>query len=894
MAFSLSPLSPMLDFIAKGDLRSMFCLIVFLIVFFVLAYLTNPSENSFRAYLTEQSFRLHLSRLDDSADESHSSLSSRPRFSSPPSTSSVVAIDNSSLFHFANRASIGLRTPKHVFHRFAIFTIAAMVPTSKSSDSDVRDGWMISDSWYIGAFGKWWRGGVLEAWYQDVIARSKDEESWSSGILSMKRLDILQDYDAPTFTAKSLPSHLLRASPPRLRNRERPTLRHNNVQPRSQTPPPLPKSVSLPMHTSRKSSANSDRICDRAAQIQAPHHAQPCIPPSSLGPSRTPSGLFEHSPLIEEVLHQIANSKSSVNDLRTQLSECTTTASQTHSVLQVELDLHRDRKKQEDASKLELRTRTKALEDSKRGAESLKKEAEKRLKNLQSARNGARQRMDLLDDEILGLQKSLAEDRDYIERHRSQISDEERDITRNLEQKRSEIKSAEDTLTVLNQRSRELEERLASERDRLKALRSESDRLRRQFRVPVETHSPQIYAPEEQWNVHSPTDADLHPSHIHPGDGWDSLNVLLNGQSNAAYDNKVTNDISSTLRPTVDPLNGSKVIMPLQPPFAPLPSFMSFEDSPQNNGHVLGSGLKDGTSVNGNSTGLARDIDSLQSDSDLYTDITWRSPLVSTLNDYHKKPFKSGFSLVTSPSAGLHRSHMSTQQSPGQSGHYAQDRSILPSPTELHSSIWGPDADINYPLDSNLSIDSSHHLHLDQGLPAWFSRFEAFNEKSNGKGLNPDAKEFSLFRKHAAPATAGTANGLVHNHAPHAAYDALNPNGLGSMASMTASSTTTNQSLLRAFAPSPAEREALQRALGGSANTSLERLPSLSDVGSIPASPTNSHALPHVPQHVGRGLGNMLPAWLQSLPRARKVNFSPWEDEEPVAESKAAIVEQQS
>lgn len=70
-----------------------------------------------------------------------------------------------------------------------------MVPLSEAGARDDRDGWMISDSWYIGAFGKWWRGGVLENWYQDVIARSKDEESWSSGILSMKSLDMLQDFN---------------------------------------------------------------------------------------------------------------------------------------------------------------------------------------------------------------------------------------------------------------------------------------------------------------------------------------------------------------------------------------------------------------------------------------------------------------------------------------------------------------------------------------------------------------------------------------------------------------------------------------------------------------------------------------------------------------------------
>jgi len=69
-----------------------------------------------------------------------------------------------------------------------------MIPISKL-DGQNRDGWVISDSWYIGAFGKWWRGGVLETWYQDVIARSKDEESWSSGILGMKSLDMLHDYN---------------------------------------------------------------------------------------------------------------------------------------------------------------------------------------------------------------------------------------------------------------------------------------------------------------------------------------------------------------------------------------------------------------------------------------------------------------------------------------------------------------------------------------------------------------------------------------------------------------------------------------------------------------------------------------------------------------------------
>jgi hypothetical protein len=203
-------MSPLCSGLSCSSSSSLFSVCsIFLLLFYTLlnctkAYLTNPSENSFRAYLTEQSFRHHLSRLDD-ADDNNLPLDRFHSQTSPKnSTSSFVpatgfAAENAPSFHFANRASISLRTPKHVFHSFAIFTIAAILPTSESSNRERHDVGMISDSWYIGAFGKWWKGGVLEEWYQDVIARSKDEESWTSGILNMKRLDMLQDYKGLSF-----------------------------------------------------------------------------------------------------------------------------------------------------------------------------------------------------------------------------------------------------------------------------------------------------------------------------------------------------------------------------------------------------------------------------------------------------------------------------------------------------------------------------------------------------------------------------------------------------------------------------------------------------------------------------------------------------------------------
>ena len=150
----------------------------------------------------------------------------------------------------------------------------------------------------------------------------------------------------------------------------------------------------------------------------------------------------------------------------------------------------------------------------------------------------------------------------------------------------------------------------------------------------------------------------------------------------------------------------------------------------------------------------------------------------------------------------------------------------------------------------------------------WFS---APRNERHRSGLNPDAKVFRLTRL-----TSDKTGSADTSPTSVSSYDALNPNGL-----TPSISSSTPSSLLRAFAPSRAEREALQRALGGSTNTSLERLPSLSDVGSIPSSPAHAHA-----EAQGRGIGEKnctLPAWLQSLPLIRKPNFSPWEDEEPVS-----------
>ncbi|KAJ6586853.1 hypothetical protein DFH09DRAFT_236171 [Mycena vulgaris] len=873
---------------AKGDLRSLFCIVVCSIVFLVLAYLTNPSENSFRAYLTEQSFRHHLSRLDDTSDDQdvRDKLGSSHRRGLPPS-SSTVPFDHGSSFHFANRASVSLRTPKHVFHSFGIFTVAAIIPARADratcrSRRD-RDSTIVTDSWFIGAFGKWCRGGVLDAWYQDVVARSNDEENWTSGILGMKALDKLNEYDGLPFSTKNLP---VTRSPPKLRNRDKSSQR---LPARSSTPPPLPKSASLPLHTPRPSPP-----ADRAHAQN--HSSQPTLATEQnrLGSpalSRSPSTLFDQSPRIAEVLHQIALSKTSVLDLRTQLADFQVSASTSHASLQGEVDSFRDRKRQEDASRSELKSRTKTLDDSKRAAESVKRDAEKRLKAAQNARDDASQRMDYLDKEISTLQQRLTDDQSSVLQSQG-VSQPEQEVTEALEHKRQEIKVAEDVIAALNLRARELEDRLAGERDRLKLVRERAE-LKKQ-------------------------DRSFHPQHtsagpwsIMPRNFYDSN---TSGVATEASDTSVgrgrrssdPHTIPTSPRPAklalggISNFNNGPALGNLIHPAPRSNGYSIFDDVflNQPTRHVSGNfspfgelesraqipALMSPTSQSLIPSGLISSLDSadgtsrsFQSDSDVFMDREWREASLQRARSHHLQASDSqsspSFGPITTSPTSLH-------------GASANDYEHDPFEVRVLTSPHAREREYRMPSESPMDMQRVSLVHRAHSDPtsgkeedlaplavadkAVSRRWFASNKEKPKKGLNPDAKVFSLPRK-AAPS----------NVARSTAYDALNPNGMGS--NMMVAPASTSHSLLRAFAPSPAEREALHRALGGSTNTSLERLPSLSDMGSLPSSPAHVHA--HAVPVDGKGL----PSWLSSLPRIRKPNFSPWDDEEPASVGAVAV-----
>ncbi|KAI6021420.1 hypothetical protein BKA83DRAFT_674631 [Pisolithus microcarpus] len=776
----------------RAGYSSVFCVLVFIFIALILAYLTNPTEISFRAYLTEQAFRQHLSHLDDLVDESeikvdHNLLHSRSR----PSSGNI-SFDRATLpFHFSNRASVSLRTPKHVFHNFGVCTVAATrgaTTTGTGRGGSTLNGAehgsaVSSDSWFIGAFGRWWRGGSADSWCYDAMVFSKDSEVWRSGILGFNASDKFSDCNGLLLPKSVSCSRLSqRGVPPKA----------PSLLPRRNSTPPLPKTASLPLHTDhrvRDSLPPASPSFSRGNDLpQNTTHT----PQVTHAPSRTCSASSkpDHSPVIAEVLRQIGAAQISVTELQAQLKEAQAYASQSHTQLEEELDQLRGRKREDDQKRAEGRLRTKSLEEVRRVAETGRREAERRLKAARGTKESATRRVEELENEIGRLTRRTDQDRLVLATESGSVDAvEERSLLSELEMKRKEVQVAEEVVAALNTRARELEERIAESKERLRAA--------------------------EEYSA----------KHDNENGTYDQFGALTRPLSYTPF----------------DPSRNSSI-----PNFSPRASHLSAGSLPPNE-------VRNPIAP---STGARALFDEDPSS------VALQGSRLIPRGHYNPEDASSfsPFDVHIPSSAFIPSSLIRVLDSPSaeRRGHHVGNTGVVPASIALGgASPSEPDVDFN-PLSDN--AESSPRR--------WFSI--SAKEKPQ-KGLNPDAKVFRL------PRRTLDADAEMDNHVSQSSYDVLHPTGRNSGV---ASSTP---SLLRAFAPSRAEREALQRALGGSTNTSLELLPSLSEVGSIPPSPIQTQR--EREQGTTRE-GCSLPVWLQSLPLISKPNFSPWEDEDVKAKYK--------
>ena len=661
--------------------------------------------------------------------------------------------------------------------------------------------------------------------------------------------------------------------------------------------------------------------------------------PPQLSPS--PSTVFDQSPVISEILRQITSSKSTVYDLRTQLADFRAQAAESHAGIQTDLDKHRERKRTEDAARQELKAKTKTLEDSKRSAESHKRDAEKRLRAAETARNSASQRIERLDKEIEALKGRMVEDEEAIVCCKTDADETEKTIVEELERKRKEIKVAEDVVAALNSRTKELEEKIAAEEERLSRAKEQAE-LKKQDRAfyPLhvvnaqETADPAVWSPivsstrpsvdiHEQINTDGTTQIEVFPTVSVSQDRRSSTSgdsqtfsprprhLSLGGISNFREPQSVT--IQDLHRPQIilrpaglqDDLPTTMSSQSQQSRFSPFTDELEVVADPHagmgispRSTSLIPTSLIKSMEVGGVTEDLAR---SFQSDSDAVLDRDWRK----------MHPFPTP---VESP--GIFNSSPTSLTCPSFDGVDQEDPfEIRPPPLPIRHRLISDGANTERTfLNARTSSEpkplvrsrtrESDTSDKAVGHRRWFSNPREAKDK---KGLNPEAKVFQF--KKTFPMFGGN-----NSNTKNSPYEGLvsEPTSFASSLSVPsifpAPSSSDTDSIfstlsMRAFAPSPAEREALARGVGSSTNASLERLPTLSDVviGSMPSSPNHVHAIAaaqhqHSPPHVlaeaaAPGTRSLLSpgfAWLHALPRMKKPKFSPWDDEND-AESGAAI-----
>ncbi|EJD02831.1 uncharacterized protein FOMMEDRAFT_20078 [Fomitiporia mediterranea MF3/22] len=1013
-------------FSALFQLRSMLLSVVVFFVLLVLAYLTNPSETSFRAFLTEQAFRHHLSRLDDAdtQDELESAGSStktdalyRRGPSSFHKNRSITAI-SSPPFPFASRASVSLRTPKHIFRSFGIFSIAAVVPTSSSHRSSPirgqrgdesatrtdRDGAsnastaLISDSWFIGAFGMWFWAVNLDGLWKDAGLIEKDEADGTiTGVLEIKALDRSDDSNRSSHAqyGNGNLNHGQRTSP-KLRSRERFAHQNGNaLSHRSQTPPPLPKSASLPLHTKRGSHtlqsdkalnggpnshhSNNNSFTDPSVPsgvIQPPISitpefcsvnatSLPVLAPSSTpsaSPSRSPSTLFASSPLIAEILRQISSSQSAISDLHAQLRDFNASSTQARNALDDELARQRERKRADDAAKAELKAHTKTLEDQKRSTEAARRDAEKRLRAAQSERGKAEARIERSEREINTLQTQMEAHGAAIVSSGVETGALVTDLQEQIEEKRSEVRTVEDELAQLSSQLREMEEKVSDEEHRLEVAKAEADERRQKSNAAYLYSQHTSYGDRSllTYTNGSNTGASYQfpQLQVKPSEGkfTDKMDV----QPSSPIRKSIPDSPLSTAPAEAHTYHVSRPGPPIPTPldanlangyspfnldfgshrpnrnslphkFAPFSSELASPGPISPTGEsLLPSSLYESLGmaipINTDSPVSATSMDisrSFQSEDDAVLDRNWPVHRKLSVGDVGQPV------MFPSSSPGVHTSPVSpaaSTYSPDTLEAYEMGQKVrertTSQPMDLQRATFpSRSSGASFALRQAL-IPYAYDDHVEAAADTsgrrsgWFASHKDKCSKTSPekKGLNPDAKEFSLSkdkersfsallsrsRGSGHSSSSGTSStpssaslstpdssSLVSSPSLSSATTVKNGSPQGQSTPAAAPRTTTAASLLgfgsswfggssRAFAPTPLEREQLSRALGGTANSSLDKLDGFP---SLPISPQSKPALVHS--------NSQAPTrpWDTNVAFGLRVNgskgFSPFEDDEP-------------
>ncbi|KZO98921.1 hypothetical protein CALVIDRAFT_427377 [Calocera viscosa TUFC12733] len=526
-----SPLSTAVE--PLEQIRSAGMFFMFMIVLIVIAYFTNPNEASFRTFLTELTFRRHLTQLHipvlaspDSSTGAVTVHSGKGGAGKSSETADKGSLTSKSLalptagkqaagFLFTNRAAVSFRTGPHTLRSFGLFSLGIVQPLlnpsapgepkpasasgkSRASAAASASAATLADEsaslpedlpglWIIGAFGTWWIGGPLVPIPQRKgrgKEKCKDGKGSQARIISIHKLDNVESgegepsercccayTDDVGVADGDISSHALM------------------LPSRPSTPPPLPKSASLPLHAQQTPTLGPkprDSLSpSRAAVSQSPSSLDLSSPhASSLQVPTSPMQLFSQEPAVVQLLAEINGVETAVSDVQSQIDQARSQSTEQHEALHASVEQQRERKRQDEAEKKELKSKTRALDEARRQAENVRKDAEKKLRGVQAARDGAAQKKHRLEREIDQLRVAVDGHGERVRVLQSEGERKEVEAKEEVELKSDEIKSKEQEVASLSARAQALEEKLKHAEDRLKRVREEEQR--RQARIKAE------------------------------------------------------------------------------------------------------------------------------------------------------------------------------------------------------------------------------------------------------------------------------------------------------------------------------------------------------------------------------------------------------------------------
>lgn len=524
-----------------------------------------------------------------------------------------------------------------------------------------------------------------------------------------------------------------------------------------------------------------------------------------------------------------------MQDLRSQIADLRTHSSHQREALSRELEAHRERKRQEELTRGDLKSRTKSLEDSKRSAENAKRDAERKLKSAETRRDEVARKITYLRNEITKSRSELGDDHKWVENVQSGgIGDGDTGkggrvhLEEELQRRKAEIEVVENVIVALTVRAKELEDKVMEGRERLKVVLEQARRAKpwqepdRDLIIPI---SLPTGPPDQEDNLSWP------PTQPSPTSVPASDQLLESDHRNVQNGHPSPKLTPLPADPPTSKLLLSDDIIRPSPPakFAPFddPTSLAATD-----GEMLQSTFLIPSGLINSLPDATPDMDlsrSFKPDGDPFIiqpnrlTAAWRrdsgvdahETLSNTIPRFaDDSPFEPAIGSRYRSGRTVGYFDLDFHLQPREESNLDQQRATLRTMVPHQQPAMDP-----FSSTPNL-VDPSRDLGVTSAPRRWFS----VKEK---KKLNPEAEAFNL------PSTKSFFKPTVPT------FDALNPSKSGpismgpdSSSRRLAESVAHSSFFSKAFAPSPAERAALG---AGRFHTSLEKLPSLSDV------PDSSH-----------------------------------------------------